>query len=72
MKIKRKQLNNTVLTMTQYSDPNDGIQMTEWEFREYVMAWTQKSLMLKEQKEQNEQGSTASQDEDNSRTNLES
>jgi len=55
MKTKRKQVNDTVLTMTKYSDPNDGIMMTDWEFREYIAAWVQKSLMLKEQKEQNDE-----------------
>jgi heme-degrading monooxygenase HmoA len=55
MKTKRKQVNDTVLTMTKYSDPNDGIMMTDWEFKEYIEAWIQTSLILKEQKEQNEQ-----------------
>jgi heme-degrading monooxygenase HmoA len=54
MKAKRKQVNYTVLTMTKSSDPNDGIRMTDWEFKEYIAAWVQKSL-LKEQKKQNEQ-----------------
>jgi heme-degrading monooxygenase HmoA len=47
-------MNDTVLTMTKYLDPNDGIMMTDWEFREYIAAWVQKSLMLKKQKEQND------------------
>ena len=51
MKTKRKQVNDTVLTMTKYLDPNDGIMMTAWEFKEYIAAWIQKSLLLKEQKE---------------------
>ena len=55
MKTKRKQVNDTVLTMTKYLDPNDGIMMTDWEFKEYIEAWIQTSLILKEQKEQNEQ-----------------
>jgi hypothetical protein len=41
--------------MTKYLDPNDGIMMTDWEFKEYIEAWIQTSLILKEQKEQNEQ-----------------
>jgi heme-degrading monooxygenase HmoA len=40
--------------MTKYSDPNDGITMTEWEFKEYVEAWVEKSLMIKQQKEKDD------------------
>ena len=63
-------MKTTVLTMTKYSDPNDGITMTEWEFKEYVEAWVEKSLMIKQQKENDEQGSTSSPTENNNGSNL--
>jgi TfoX/Sxy family transcriptional regulator of competence genes len=44
-------VNDTILTTTKFLDPNDGIMMTDWEFKEYITAWIQKSLLLKEQKE---------------------
>jgi hypothetical protein len=68
MKTKRKQVNDTVLTMTKYSDPNDGIMMTDWEFKEYITAWIQKSLLIKNQ---NEEPNDAPQAEDEDEVDVE-
>ena len=62
MKTKRKRPSSTVLITTKFSDPNDGIRMTDWEFKEYVAAWLRKSMILKIKNESSKTPPTTNDD----------